>query len=51
MAENSNELTYRLLKKSHERFDKVDTSNRDIKSQLVDLRGVVISMQSDIHNI
>lgn len=51
MAEINNELMYELLKKFHERFDKVDASIRELKSEMINLRGVMISIQSDVHNI
>ena len=51
MAEVTNELMYELLKRVHQRIDRVDTSLGEIKSEIQSMRGTMISMQQDIHNI
>ena len=51
MAEVTNELMYELLKRMHQRIDRVDTSLSEIKSEIQSMRGTMISMQQDIHNI
>ncbi len=50
MAEITNELMYELLKRTHQRIDRVDTSLGEIKSELQSIRGTMISMHQDIHN-
>ena len=51
MAEVTNELMYELLKRMHQRIDRVDTSLSEIKSEIQSMRGTMISMQQDVHNI
>jgi len=51
MAEATNEFMYELLRKMHERFDKVDFALAEIKSEVNNLRGTMVAMQGDIHNI
>ena len=51
MAEVTNELRYETLKRMHARFDKVDTALQEVKVELNSLRGTIVSIQSDIHNI
>ena len=51
MAEVTNELMYETLKRMHARFDKVDTALQEVKVELNSLRGTIVSIQSDIHNI
>ncbi|PWE56549.1 hypothetical protein DEM27_09205 [Metarhizobium album] len=51
MAEVTNELMYELLKRMHQRIDRVDTSLGEIKSEIQSIRGTMISMQQDVHNI
>ena len=51
MAEITNELMYELLKRVHQRMDRVDTSLGEIKSEIQSMRGTMISMHQDIHNI
>ncbi|HEX2019390.1 MAG TPA: hypothetical protein VGO17_10670 [Aurantimonas sp.] len=51
MAEVTNELLYELMKGFHQRFDKLDFRLSEVKSELQSMRGTMVSMQSDIHNI
>jgi tetrahydromethanopterin S-methyltransferase subunit G len=51
MAEVNQELMYELLRKMHQRIDKIDVSLGEIRSEMHSMRGTMISMQQDIHNI
>ncbi|NHT77449.1 hypothetical protein G8E10_17175 [Rhizobiaceae bacterium CRRU44] len=51
MAEVTNELMYELLKRFHQRFDKLDLSIGELKSEMQSMRGTLVSVQQDIHNI
>ena len=51
MANVTNELMYELLKKFQQRFDKIDISISELKSEMQSMRGTLISVQQDIHNI
>ena len=51
MAEVRNELMYELMKEFHQRFDKVDFKLSELKSEFQSMRGTLISVQHDIHNI
>jgi hypothetical protein len=50
MAEPTSEFMYELLKKMHERFDKVDFAP-ELKSEVNNMRGTMVAMQGDLHNI
>jgi hypothetical protein len=51
MIEVANELMYELLKKMHQRFDKIDFALGKIRNEMQSMRGTMISMQQDIYNI
>lgn len=51
MAEITSELMYELLKKLHQRFDKVDTSISDLRADNLNLRGQVHVLQGDVNNL
>lgn len=51
MAEVTNELMYELLKKLNARFDRVDASLAELRAETNSLRGTMIAIQQDIHNI
>ena len=51
MAEITNELTYELLKKLNARFDKVDLSIGELRSEVNAIRGTMVSTHQEIHNI
>ena len=51
MAEVTNELMYELLKRMHADISDVKLTQRELKSEMNAMRGTMISMQQDIHNI
>jgi hypothetical protein len=51
MAETTSEFMYELLKKMQERFDKVDFALAELKSEVNNMRGTMVAMQGDLHNI
>jgi hypothetical protein len=51
MAEVSSELMYELLKKTHERMDRLDNSLGEVKHEIVAMRLQALSTQTDISNI
>lgn len=51
MTDVTNELMYELLKKMHSRFDKIDLALSEMRSEMQSMRGTMVSMQQDIHNI
>ena len=51
MTDITNELMYELLKKMHSRFDKIDFALSEMRSEMQSMRGTMVSMQQDIHNI
>lgn len=51
MAEVTSELMYEILKKLQERFDKVDFALAEVKTGLNNVRGTMVAMQGDLHNI
>jgi archaellum component FlaC len=51
MAEVSSELMYELLKKTHERMDRLDNSLGEVKHEIVAMRLQALSTQTDINNI
>lgn len=51
MAEVTNELMYELLKKLNVRFDRVDASIGELRAETNSLRGTMIAIQQDTHNI
>ena len=51
MAEVSNELIYEVLKQVQQRLDRVDHKVDELKSEMNALRGHMISLQQDTHNI
>jgi septation ring formation regulator EzrA len=51
MAEISNELIYEVLKQVQQRLDRVDDKVDELKSEMNALRGHMISLQQDTHNI
>ena len=50
MADATQELIHELLK-THQRIDKIDISLGEVRSEMQSIRGTMISMQQDIHNI
>ncbi|WP_275782805.1 hypothetical protein [Pararhizobium gei] len=51
MAEITNELMYELLKRIHTDVAGLKEGQREIRLELNAMRGTMISMQQDIHNI
>ncbi|MGB6958195.1 MAG: hypothetical protein WBE54_23485 [Bradyrhizobium sp.] len=51
MAEISSELIYEVLKQVQQRLDRVDHKVDELKSEMNALRGHMISLQQDTHNI
>ena len=51
MAEVSNELIYEVLKTLQRDVGEVKSSVGDVKTELNALRGHMISLQQDVHNI
>jgi tetrahydromethanopterin S-methyltransferase subunit G len=51
LAEVTNELMFELMKRMHERFDKVDHTLSEVKHELNAMRGHMVAMSSDIANI
>ena len=51
MADASNEFMYELLKKMQARFDKVDAGLLEVKAEVNSLRGTMIALHGDIHNV
>jgi archaellum component FlaC len=51
MTEVTNELMYELLKKIHERMDRLENSLGEVKHEIVAMRLQGLSTQTDINNI
>jgi tetrahydromethanopterin S-methyltransferase subunit G len=51
MAEISNELIFEVLKQVQQRLERVDAKVDELKSEMNALRGHMISLQQDTHNI
>lgn len=51
MAEITNELMYGLLKKMQGDISPMRCDIRDVKQEINAMRGTMVSMQQDIHNI
>ncbi|TFF20704.1 hypothetical protein E3C22_00520 [Jiella endophytica] len=51
MPEVTNELIYEALKQLQSRMGNLDVGLREVKQELISIRGHMLSMQNDIHNI
>jgi DNA anti-recombination protein RmuC len=51
MAEVTNELIYEVLKQIQDRLSGVDHKVDELKTEMQAVRGHLIAMQQDIHNI
>jgi uncharacterized protein Yka (UPF0111/DUF47 family) len=51
MPEITNELMYELLKKVHQRFDKVDHAISELRADNMTLRGQMHVLQGDMNNM
>ena len=51
MAEVTSELLLELMKRMHERFDKVDNALSEVRSEMNAMRSHMVAFQSDTNNI
>ena len=51
MTEVTNELMYELLKKIHQRMDRLESGLGEVKHEIVAMRLQALSTQTDINNI
>lgn len=51
MAEVTNELMYELLKKMHQRMDRLEHGLGEVKHEIVAIRLQALGTQTDINNI
>ena len=51
MAEITNELMYELLKRMHTDITELKFGQRELKVEMNAMRGTMVSMHQDIHNI
>lgn len=51
MADVTQEFMYELMKRMHERFDKLENKVSDLQADFLNMRGTMGAMQADIHNI
>ncbi|EKF19690.1 hypothetical protein [Nitratireductor pacificus] len=51
MGEVTNELLYEVLKSVQGRLDKMDAGQSEIRQELISMRGHLIAIQQDTHNI
>ncbi|AYD01248.1 hypothetical protein [Neorhizobium sp. NCHU2750] len=51
MTEINGELMYELLKKLHQRFDKVDIAISELRADHMTLRGQLHVLQGDVNNV
>jgi chromosome segregation ATPase len=51
VAEISSELMYELLKRVHAEIADVKLGQREIKAEMNAMRGAMVSLHQDIHNI
>lgn len=51
MAEVTNELIYEVLKKIQDSVVRLENGQREIREELIAMRGHMLAMQRDIHNI
>ncbi|MDQ2704183.1 MAG: hypothetical protein M3Y43_03390 [Pseudomonadota bacterium] len=51
MAEVTNDLMYELLKKIHQRMDRLENGLGEVKHEIVAMRLQALSTQTDINNI
>ncbi len=51
MAEVTNDLIYEVLRKMQDRLGGIEASVREVKQELISVRGHMLSMQNDIHNV
>ena len=51
MAESTNELMFELLKKIHADVSALKEGHNDLRQEFISMRGTMVSIQSDVHNI
>lgn len=51
MAEVTNELMFELMKRMHQEIGGLRLDIGEVKTELNSIRGTMVAMQSDIHNI
>ncbi len=51
MAEVTNELMYELLKRMNHRLENLENGVSDFRHECNSMRGVMLSIQGDVHNI
>ena len=51
MVNVTNELMFETMKKMHQRFDKLDLTLGEVRSELVNMRGSIHTIGGDILNI
>jgi predicted nucleic acid-binding Zn-ribbon protein len=51
LGDVTNELLYETLKKTPQRFDKLDLAVGEVKSEITAMRGYIYGIQGDISNI
>ncbi|MFC5583650.1 hypothetical protein ACFPOD_00865 [Nitratireductor kimnyeongensis] len=51
MGDVTNELPYEILKSMQGRMDKLEAGQSEIRQELISIRGHMIAIQQDTHNI
>ncbi|MCC5777729.1 hypothetical protein H7H48_01585 [Nitratireductor sp. B36] len=51
MGDVTNELLYEVLKSMQGRLDKLEAGQSEIRQELISIRGHMIAIQQDTHNI
>ena len=51
MADVTQELMFELMKRIHADIGDVKQAQRDLQADFINMRGTMVAMQSDIHNI
>ncbi len=51
MAQVTNELMYELLKRMQSDIHSLKDGQREIQSEIIAMRGTMVSVQQDIHNV
>ena len=51
MAEVTNELTLEVLNQLQARMGTMEAGERDVKQELISIRGPLVSIQTDIHGV
>ena len=50
MTEPSQELLHELLRRFHQRFDKLELQGREMRDDMTSMRGQIYALQGDVHN-